>query len=97
MPVDMEEEAKVCGDWLLEGEQLRSGEEYDYPHMPEDNEQWMKDMPSAFIPAGMIAPGMERRWRDFGASEQILGWIRDGGYKVKGGGKGVGFFQKNGK
>jgi len=45
----------------------------------------------------MMADGMEQRWRAFGANDQILSWISEGGYKVKVSEEGVGFKQRNGK
>ena len=94
---EVETVAVVLGDWL-QGKCLQpEGNEYVYPKMPEDNEEWMKAKQSVFVAGGMFADEMEDRWRKMGADEEILGWIRQGGYEVTVSDEGRGLFLRNGK
>ena len=94
---EVESVAAVLGDWLQRGQLQPEGKEYDYPKMPEDNAEWMATKESVFVAGGMFVQGMEERWRAMGADEEVLGWIRAGGYTVKVSEEGTGLFLKNGK
>ena len=94
---DLEPDGRVLGSWMQGASDQLLGHEYDYPKMPDDNTEEMKSRPSVFVPGGICAPGMEARWREAGADDQILHWIQEGGYSIKVGDGGVGHFRKNGK
>ena len=65
--------------------------------MPEDNLKEMNEMESAFKPGGMFGEGMEERWRSYGADEEILDWLKQGGYEVRVPEEAKGIFLKNGR
>ena len=88
---------KVLGNWMRVKAGQPEGREYEYPRMPEDNTEEMLQKASVFIPGGICEPGMEAKWRAAGADEQVLQWIREGGYRVQVDPAGVGHFLKNGK
>ena len=93
----VEPDAKVLGSWLRNAQTQKSGHEYQYPKMPEDNTEEMNARASVFVPGGICSPGMEAKWRAAGADEQILSWIKEGGYSIKVSEEGVGHFVKNGR
>ena len=85
-------DARACGEWLQGDVEQEEGHEYVY-----GNDSWMVDRASVFIPGGICDEGMEEKWKKFGACDQVLGWIRQGGYRVQVSDEGKGIFLKNGR
>ena len=60
----------------------------------------MKDIGSVFVPGKMHEPVMEARWKAYGATSEVLKWIREGGYTIRVDESGRGIFtvgKRNGK
>ena len=70
---------EVLGPWL-HLDSLAEGHAFEYTKKC-DAPEWLKSRVSVFVSGGMIVKeGMLERWRAAGADQQILGWIREGGY-----------------
>ena len=55
----------------------------------------MKDIGSVFVPGKMHDPGMEVRWKAYGATSEVLTWVREGGYTIRVDESGRGIFKRN--
>ena len=86
----------VLGTWI-QGEELPEGHEADYAKPPEGNPAWMQEMGSVFVAGAMHAEGMVEKWKAMGASQEVLKWVREGGYTIKVSDEGRGIFKRNGK
>ena len=89
-------EEEVLGSWVR-SKVMPEGHEGDYAKPPEGNPQWMKDIGSVFVPGKMHEPGMEARWKAYGATSEVLKWVREGGYTIRVDESGRGIFKRNGK
>ena len=89
--------SEVLGPWVQLSE-LEDGHAFDYTR-ESDAPEWLRERKSVFVAGGMIVkPGMYEKWKAAGADEEILGWIKQGGYEVwvsEDGGRGI--FKRNGK
>ena len=61
---------------------------------PEGNPAWMQEMGSVFVAGAMHAEGMVEK--AMGASQEVLKWVREGGYTIKVSDEGRGIFKRNG-
>ena len=86
----------VLGEWMKADAQ-GVGREYEYTRPPDGNPAWMREMASVFSCGKICDEGMLERWRDYGADEEILKWIKEGGYKIKVGEGGKGINERNSK
>ena len=62
---------------------MDEGHEDDYAKPPEGNPQWMKGISSVFVPGKMREPGMEAKWKAYGATPAVLKWVHKGGYTIR--------------
>ena len=48
------------------------------------------------VAGAMHAEGMVEKWKAMGASQEVLRWVREGGYTIKVSDEGRGSFKRNG-